>query len=64
MIDTDMTVPWHKSTASTPTGNCVEVGEFADGTIGVRNTRAPGAVQKYTRGEWDAFLVGVKRGEF
>lgn len=64
MIDTEMAVPWHKSSLSTPTGNCVEVGEFVDGTIGVRHTRAPGAVQRYTRGEWDAFIGGVLRGEF
>ena len=35
------------------------------GRIGVRDSKDPdGAVLMYTVAEWDAFLDGVKRGEF
>jgi hypothetical protein len=56
---------WRKSSASTTT-NCVEVA-FADGggAIFVRDSKSPdGAVLAFTPSEWEAFVVGVRRGEF
>lgn len=54
---------WHKSTASGNDG-CVEVALSADG-IWVRDTKdRPGPVLRFTRAEWDAFLTGVRQGEF
>ena len=46
---------WRKSVASNPTGSCVEVAVLADGEIAVRNS---------TRAEVEAFMTGVKNGEF
>jgi hypothetical protein len=47
-------------------GNCVEVGESADGSIVVRNntdvSRRVAVV--FTRREWADFVLGVKAGEF
>jgi len=54
---------WRKSTAS-GSGNCVEV-SFAGASVLVRNSRSPqGPVLSFSRLEWDAFLTGVRDGEF
>jgi Domain of unknown function (DUF397) len=54
---------WKKSTAS-GTGNCVEVAGV-DGAVLVRDSKDPsGPALHFTRGEWTAFLLGVRGGEF
>jgi hypothetical protein len=56
---------WRKSTASNPSGACVEVAALADGEVAVRNSRHPaGPALIYTRAEVTAFLAGVRNGEF
>jgi Domain of unknown function (DUF397) len=58
-------VCWRKSTASNPSGDCVEVAALADGSVAVRNSRdAAGPALIYTRAEISAFLAGVRNGEF
>lgn len=61
-------IAWRTSTKSDGGGgNCVEVGPLADGSgrVAVRHSRRPdGAVIVYTREEWQAFIAGVKEGEF
>ena len=55
---------WRKSSTS-DTGGCVEVA-YADGLIGVRDTKAEGSgpVLVFNEHEWAAFLSGVGQGEF
>lgn len=61
-------VAWHISTRSPDGGGqCVEAGPLADGSgrVAVRHSHHPdGMVIVYTRAEWEAFVGGVKDGEF
>jgi hypothetical protein len=60
------TATWRKSTQSgSDGGNCVEVAELSGGHRGVRDSKNPtGPALIFTAGEWDAFIRGVKNGEF
>ena len=60
-----MSPTWIKSSLSFSNGNCVEVADLPDGTVGIRNSRdTDGPVLRFTRDEWVAFLAGAQRGEF
>lgn len=46
------------------TGGCVAVAPASDGVL-VRSSRvADGPVLSFSREEWDAFVAGVRNGEF
>jgi hypothetical protein len=58
---------WRKSSYSANGGGgCVEVADLPDGGRLVRDTKDNGAgpVLRFTAGEWQAFVLGVKDGEF
>lgn len=58
-------VTWQKSHRSNPSGNCVECAALADGGVAVRNSRDPeGPALIYTQAEIDAFILGVRDGDF
>jgi len=57
-----MVLRWKKATKSNPSGNCVEVA--VDDSVHVRNSRNILKDLTFTKDEWDAFLDGVKKGEF
>ena len=60
-----MSPTWIKSSLSFANGNCVEVADLPDGTVGIRNSRdSDGPVLRFTPDEWVAFLAGARRGEF
>lgn len=60
----DQPLQWRKASASA-TDNCVEVGFAGPDDIRVRDSKnRDDGVLQYTRGEWEAFLGGVKDGEF
>lgn len=56
---------WVKSSLSFANGNCLEVAALPGGDVGVRSSRDPeGAVLRFTPDEWQAFIGGVRNGEF
>jgi hypothetical protein len=56
---------WVKSSLSFSNGNCVEVANLPEGGVAVRNSRhRRGPVLRFTPDEWDAFVGGVRNGEF
>ena len=58
-------VIWQKSGRSGPNGNCVECAALPDGGVAVRNSRDPqGPALIYTRAEIEAFVLGVRDGDF
>jgi len=58
-------VTWQKSRRSNPSGNCVECALLPDGSVAVRNSRDPeGPALIYTPAEIEAFLGGVRDGDF
>ena len=46
-----------------PPGGCVEVAA-KDGIVAVRDTKNPERMLVFSRTEWEAFVQGVKKGEF
>ena len=59
-------VTWRKSRRSNPSGNCVECAVLPDDAgIAVRNSRDPqGPALIYTPAEIEAFILGVRDGDF
>lgn len=57
---------WLKSSHSEPAGgNCVELAHLYGGQVAIRNSRhRSSSALLFTEDEWDAFLAGVKAGEF
>jgi Domain of unknown function (DUF397) len=54
---------WRKSTQSS-TDSCVEVA-FVDAQVAVRDSKhRDGAILLFTPNEWEAFIGGVRHGEF
>ncbi|MCG5215202.1 DUF397 domain-containing protein [Streptosporangium sp. KLBMP 9127] len=66
MYSVDLTdAQWKKSVRSASNGACVEVAYLGGGRVGVRDSKhQAGPVLVFTPQEWDAFVGGVKDGEF
>jgi hypothetical protein len=66
-VDSDLSrAVWHKSTFSNGNGgNCVETCTLPDGGRAVRHSKHPdGPKLIFAPAEWQAFIAGVKVGEF
>ena len=56
---------WRKSARSSAQGNCVELAKLSGTEVAIRNSRQPeGPALIFTGAELDAFLGGVKDGDF
>jgi hypothetical protein len=57
---------WRKSSLSSGGDNCVEVGFAEDGSVAIRDTKqhGEGPILEFFPSEWEAFLGGIRRGEF
>ena len=57
---------WRKSSFSGGNGNsCVEVAFLSEGDVAVRDTKNRTLpAHRYTAAEWEAFVAGVRAGEF
>lgn len=56
---------WVKSSLSFSNSNCVEVANLPGGQVGVRHSKhTEGLALRFTPDEWQAFLGGVRNGEF
>jgi hypothetical protein len=56
---------WRKSARSSAQGNCVELARLSGAEVAIRNSRDPGGpALVFTDAELDAFLAGVKDGDF
>jgi hypothetical protein len=67
MSDDIITVTWRKSSYSNGQGgNCVEVADLTGGGRLVRDTKdqGRGPILRFTEAEWNAFVLGVRDGEF
>jgi Domain of unknown function (DUF397) len=58
-------VTWRRSSAADPADDCIEIAALPGGDVAVRSSGDPDATPLvYTRAEIDAFILGVKDGEF
>jgi hypothetical protein len=56
---------WTKSSLSHANGNCVEVADLPERQVGMRDSKnAGGLVLRFPSEEFQAFLGGVRKGEF
>ncbi|MCO8273363.1 DUF397 domain-containing protein [Actinoplanes sp. TRM 88003] len=62
MIKLTAELEWRKTKRCT-SGNCVEVALTGSHVL-VRNSTSPDDVLSFTVEEWEAFVGGVKEGEF
>ena len=60
------TLHWFTSSFSNGNGNgCVEVAHLPGGGVALRDTKDRSlAPHRFTAGEWEAFVAGVRNGEF
>jgi hypothetical protein len=58
-------VAWHKARASDANSGCVEVALFADGRVGVRDSKDPRKIAlTFNVRDWACFLDEAKAGKF
>ncbi|WP_030259931.1 MULTISPECIES: DUF397 domain-containing protein [Streptomyces] len=65
MRDQSHEATWRKSTYSNGDGECIEVADGITGIVPVRDSKDPsGPALKFTSEGWQAFVAGIRAGEF
>jgi hypothetical protein len=54
---------WHRSTRC-ESGTCVEAAVMGDDIVVRDSKMTDGPILSFNRAEWDAFIAGVRAGEF
>jgi Domain of unknown function (DUF397) len=56
---------WRKSSRSYGSGQCIEIAESSGAEIAVRDSKnVRGAILTFSSTQWNAFVAGVRRGDF
>jgi hypothetical protein len=56
-------ITWRKATASDANSGCVEIASLADGQVGIRDSKNPGAPALVVSADaWAGLLMAVKAG--
>ncbi|WP_309032667.1 MULTISPECIES: DUF397 domain-containing protein [Streptomyces] len=57
-------VEWHGAPGTSPDEERVEIAHLPDGAVAMRSSLDKETVLRYTKAEWDAFVLGARDGEF
>ncbi|MFC8587908.1 DUF397 domain-containing protein [Streptomyces sp. NPDC057217] len=57
-------VEWQGAPGTSPDEERVEIAQLPGGAVAMRSSLDHGTVLRYTKAEWDAFVLGARDGEF
>ncbi|MFB7274870.1 DUF397 domain-containing protein [Streptomyces sp. NPDC056244] len=57
-------VEWLGAPGTSPDEERVEIAYLPEGAVAMRSSLDPETVLRYTKAEWDAFVLGARDGEF
>lgn len=60
----DEKLTWHRATDDPDAESCLEIAVGHDGMVRIRSSNRPEVVAVTTPAKWEAFVRGVKAGEF
>ncbi|GGV09982.1 regulator, BldB [Streptomyces litmocidini] len=57
-------VEWQGAPGTSPDEERVEIARLPEGAVAMRSSLDRDTVLRYTKAEWDAFVLGARDGEF
>ncbi|AJF67598.1 MULTISPECIES: DUF397 domain-containing protein [Streptomyces] len=57
-------VEWQGAPGTSPDEERVEIARLPEGAVAMRSSLDKDTVLRYTKAEWDAFVLGARDGEF
>ncbi|MCZ0981509.1 DUF397 domain-containing protein [Streptomyces diastatochromogenes] len=57
-------VVWEGAPGTSPDEERVEIARLPEGAVAMRSSLDKDTVLRYTKAEWDAFVLGARDGEF